>query len=227
MANSILGKVVDFEKVLENRKRFLSTLDISIDNCLCMWVLGSDGVLEADKSKVGISMKDYKKAVKVDALITNQKELYLFLLTADCAPVIIFDPVKKVLGLVHVGWKGADLEIVRKVIKKLEKKYGSKTDDLIVGIGPFASKNSFVKKNPLQKNDPRWREFLNKVEGEYEVDFVGFAKRQLAEGGVKKENIFESNIDTVGSSRFFSHVRDNNLPLAQQGRFACVAGIKG
>ena len=192
-----------------------------------MWVLGEDGVKVADPKSVGVSMKDYKKAVKIDALISNKTNLYLFLLTADCAPVILYDPLMKVLGLVHVGWKGSDLNIVGKAIKSLSNKFKSKPKDLIVGIGPAARKNSFIKDNPLQKNGPKWKGFLENVgEGKYKVDFIGLCKKQLKDSGVLERNIFDCYIDTVHDNRFFSHVREGKLPLRQQGRFACVVGIK-
>ena len=236
MANSILGKVVDFDKVLDNRKRFLSSIKVLIDTCVCMWVLGEDGVLKADEAFAGVSMENYKKAIKIDALITNQTGLYPFLLTADCEPVIIFDTSKKAIGLVHVGWKGADLEIVKKVIGRMKDEYGAVAEDLIVGIGPHASRASFVKDNPSQIDDSKWQPFLEKVIKDlperapraqgYKVDFAGLVRQQLIQSGIRKENIFESNIDTVKDSRFFSHVREGNLPLSKQGRFACVVGLK-
>lgn len=227
MANVILGKEVNSKKTLENRTRFLDKLGVDIEKCICMWVLGKDGVKVVKRQWVGASMRDYKFAVKIDALITNQKGLYLFLLTADCAPVILYDPVKSVVGLIHVGWKGADLNIVKKVIKSLSSKFKSNPKNLIAAIGPAARKHSFIKKDPSQKNDPKWKPFLEKVgPAKYKVDFVGLCKKQLVEAGIEEKNIFDSGIDTVGDKRFYSHYLDGKKHLSVQGRFACVVGLK-
>ena len=96
----------------------------------------------------------------------------------------------------------------------------------MVGIGPSAKAESFIKENPSQKEDPRWQAFLERLgKDKFKVDFVGFAKSQLIESGVPEKNIFDSEIDTVKDKRFFSHVREGNIELVKQGRFACVVGI--
>ena len=227
MANVILGKNVNFKKVLQNRKEFLSKINVDINSCVCMWVLGEDGIKEVDKKDVGYSVKDYKKAVKVDALITDRKNLYILLLTADCAPVILYDPVQKAVGVVHAGWRGADKEIVMKAIKNLSDLYGSKPEDLIVGIGPSARKDTFIKNNPKQLKDPKWKEFIKKVSGDdYKVDFVGLCKKQLNDAGVLSKNIFDCEVDTIKNKHFFSHYREKDGDINMQGRFACVVGLK-
>lgn len=227
MANVILGEKVNFSKVLQNRKNFLSKINVDINSCVCMWVMGEDGVAEVNTKDTGVSMKDYKKAVKIDALITHKKNLFVFLLTADCAPVILYDPVKEVVGVAHVGWKGADLGIVRKVIKRLSDLYELKPKDLIVGIGPSARKESFIKENPSQRNKVEWKGAIKKMSGnKYQIDFVGLCKKQLVESGVKEKNILDCGIDTVKDGRFFSHYRDNDEDIEKQGRFACVVGLK-
>lgn len=227
MANVISGGKVDFNKVLENRKNFLSKINVDINSCVCMWVKGEDGIAEVNTKDFGISMKDYKKAVIIDALITDKKNLYIFLLTADCAPVIIYDPVNHAVGLVHAGWKGVDLGIVRKVIKRLSDLYESKPENLIVGIGPSARRDSYIKENPAQEDDLKWKGFISTLEnGKYQIDFVGLCKKQLVESGVKVKNIFDCEIDTVKDNRFFSHYREKSMDIGKQGRFTCIVGLK-
>ena len=98
-----------------------------------------------------ISKKTSGKRIKCDAVITSQKKIPIGVLTADCAPIIIFDPKKTIISVVHAGWKGAFKEVVKKVINFLEKK-GSNIKDLIVVIGPCISvKNYEIKKDFLKK----------------------------------------------------------------------------
>jgi YfiH family protein len=215
------------KQVINNRKKFLGKLDISIDDCVASWVTHGDIVVVADEKLKGISMWDYKKAVRVDGLVTAQKGLFLFLLIADCLPVILYDPKKEVIGVVHVGWKGADINIANEAIKKLGDKYRVEPSNLVVGFGPAALKDSFIKESPSQIDDPMWQVFLEEVGNDkYKVDFVGLCKKQLLNAGIKENNILESGIDTVKDKRFFSHHRDSGKDLRKQGRFACVVGIK-
>lgn len=71
-----------------------------------------------------------------DALITNERNVGIGVFTADCVPVLIYDPVKEIVGAVHSGWRGTANLIVLKTIKKMKNEYGVNYKDLIVYIGP-------------------------------------------------------------------------------------------
>ena len=64
------------------------------------------------------------------------------ILTADCSPILIFDYKKKIIAVVHAGWRGAYKQIVIKVLKKFIK-LGSKKKNIIVSIGPTISQNNY------------------------------------------------------------------------------------
>jgi len=227
MANDILGNILNTSEVISNRERFLSKNKIDMEDVVCLWVQHGHDVVVADDRTAGDSMRDYNHAVKADGIITNEEGLSLFLLVADCLPVIIFDPLKEVVGLVHVGWKGADINIAGKAVEKMISEYRIDPKDMIVGFGPAAREDSFIKEKPSQDTDPKWKPFLEKIDGgKYKVDFVGLCKRQLQDVGILESNIFDCGIDTVKDKRFFSHVREGKLPVDKQGRFACIVGLK-
>ena len=102
----------------------------------------------------------FKSKPKVDAVITNQKNLPIAILTADCVPILICDSQKKIIAAIHAGWKGSYKGIVDKVIKFMVKK-GSKPKNITAVIGPSISidnyevqndlKNKFLKKNKRNK----------------------------------------------------------------------------
>lgn len=221
-------------EVFENRKRFLKNLGIKPGSCVSLMGQHGDKIVVVDKNYAGRGLKDYKQALKdykqalrVDGLITKEKGLYLFMLAADCLPIIFYSPKKEIVGIAHAGWRGADNKIAVKAVKKLEKEFGCIASDLIIAFGPAALGNSYIKGNPSQKSSSDWKPFLEKINGnKYKVDFVGFCKQQLIEVGVKKENLFESTIDTIKDSRFYSHYRDSKVESGDSGRFACVVGLK-
>ena len=72
-------------------------------------------------------------------------------MTADCAPVFIYDPVNNLISALHAGWKGAYKQIISKTLKKFKSR-GSNLNDLIAVIGPCIGKNNYeVKKDFLNK----------------------------------------------------------------------------
>ena len=72
--------------------------------------------------KIFFVNKISKKKLFGDGLITNTKQLAIGILTADCAPILFFDPKKNIIGAVHAGWKGAHKKIVKKMINCFKKK---------------------------------------------------------------------------------------------------------
>lgn len=75
----------------------------------------------------------------VDTLITNEKGVPLAIRTADCAPILIYDPQQELLALIHAGRKGTELQITRKTVLILKESFDSNPKDLIVKIGPCIS----------------------------------------------------------------------------------------
>lgn len=73
---------------------------------------------------------------KTDALITDQRGVYLAITAADCSPVFLFDPVKQVIALVHSGWKGTLLAVVPRAIDRMVEDFNCSPTDIIAYIGP-------------------------------------------------------------------------------------------
>jgi len=214
-------------QVMKNRRKFLSGLGISMDNCVFMSVQHGDTISEVDENSKGLGVYTFESALLNDALITNIPNIYPVLLVADCAPIILYERERKALALVHVGWKGADLKVIPKSIDMMKKIYNISLDKLVAGIGPAIRKNSYIKKDPQQKNYPEWESYLKRIgKNKYEVNFVGYAVNQLIDSGVLEGNVFDSYIDTFHDDRFYSLTYESNLSLLDQGRFACVVGLK-
>ena len=92
----------------------------------------------------------FKSKPKADAIITNQINLPIAVLTADCVPILISEKKLKLVSAIHAGWKGAYKGIIGKVIKFMIGK-GSQTKDLTVAIGPAISVDSYEVKDDFKK----------------------------------------------------------------------------
>ena len=91
-----------------------------------------------------------KKKPKADAIITNQKFLPIAVLTADCAPILIYDDKIKMVAAIHAGWKGAFKGIINKVVNFMIKK-GCKTENMTAVIGPSISSKNYEVKEDFKK----------------------------------------------------------------------------
>ncbi|MBI5875975.1 MAG: peptidoglycan editing factor PgeF, partial [Deltaproteobacteria bacterium] len=163
-----------------------------------------------------------------DAVITNQCGVAIGILTADCVPIMLADPVKKVVGAVHAGWKGTVKTVVQKAIATMVKQFGSDKKTILAAIGPSIGQCCY-KVDEVVAKEFGGKEFIIPL---YPPFSKGESKGDLAKGGrggsgwrldLKKANlsqmvnsgILEKNIsveDFCTSCRndlFFSYRADN------------------
>jgi len=79
----------------------------------------------------------------VDALVTNVPGVAISVRTADCIPVLLYDPVHKAVAAVHDGWRGTVLRLSQKVIAFMHERYGTSASELKAVIGPGIGPESF------------------------------------------------------------------------------------
>ena len=95
----------------------------------------TDRVLIADESLAGMGVVKETAKPAADGLISNIPGMVLCVITADCVPVALLDPVKKAIGLVHSGWKGTAGLISVRALEMMRDNYGTDPADVIVSIG--------------------------------------------------------------------------------------------
>jgi YfiH family protein len=155
-----------------------------------------------------------------DALITNKPNTPIGILTADCAPILMLDDKNKMIAAVHVGWKGAYKDIIKKVIKFMKKK-GCVTQDITAVIGPCISiKNYEVKqdfKKKFLKKDKSTKIFFKKIGNKNFFNLNKYISYQLK--SLKIKNIDIINKDTFDiKNNFFSARRSISLNENDYGR---------
>ncbi|MCR5146028.1 MAG: polyphenol oxidase family protein [Clostridia bacterium] len=158
--------------------------------------------------------------VDTDGLFTNLKGISLASCNADCILLLLYDPVKKVIGNIHSGWRGTFAKITVNGIKLMVDKFGCNPADIIVCICPSIRKCHFEVgedvKNMCEEtfaytnriND--FIEYVGKDENEidkWHIDTVLITRILLADEGIKDENIYDCGIcslcnkDIVNSCR--------------------------
>ncbi|MDA7577253.1 peptidoglycan editing factor PgeF [Candidatus Pelagibacter sp.] len=163
---------------------------------------------------------NYKKKPRVDAVITNQRNLPIAILTADCAPILIYDDKTKMIAAIHAGWKGAFKGIIDKVIKFMIKK-GCKLENITAVIGPSISSKNYeikedFKKKFIKKNEKNFIFFKNKKNKLY-FDLPNYIYASLKNIKIKHIDILK--IDTFDiKNKFFSARRALKLKHNDYGR---------
>ncbi len=162
----------------------------------------------------------FKSKPKADAIVTNQKNTPIAILTADCVPILICDETTNYIAAVHAGWKGAYKDIISKVIKFMIKK-GSNPKNITAAIGPAISiKNYEVKEDFRVKfivKDKKNNKFFRAKNKKLYFDLPNYVKSCLLKNKIKK--IDSINIDTFDiNNNFFSARRASKLNHDDYGR---------
>lgn len=80
---------------------------------------------------------------ETDGLITDQNNLALMIKFADCTPIVLFDPTKKVQASIHSGWRGTVGKIAQVTVKKMVEEFDVNKEDLLVYIGPSIDQQNY------------------------------------------------------------------------------------
>ena len=156
------------------------------------------------------SQKEIKNKMSADAIVTKLSNVGIAVLTSDCVPLLFCDPQKRVIGCVHVGWKGAFNGIVENTIDKFLEK-NCRLKDLIAAIGPCINQlnyevgQDFYNKFIFQ-NEENKKFFIILNNKKYLFDIREYIGSKLVKLGIK--NIDNIEMDTFSDKEnFFSYRR--------------------
>jgi YfiH family protein len=155
-----------------------------------------------------------------DGLITNEKGLYLCARTADCAAILIYDPVHEAVGALHSGWRGTLQNIAKAGIEKMNHAYNSKPEDILAYISPCASVENYEVDYDVAGYFPD--SVIPLGNGKYLYDNKKQIFLQLIQAGLKPANIEISDVCTIADKNFHSYRRDGKAA----GRMAAYIAIK-
>ena len=179
-------------------------------------------------NKIHFIKKISKKKLVGDGLITKSKGLMIGVLTADCAPIIFFDPNKNIIGIAHAGWKGAYKKIALEMIKKF-KKNGSKLKDIIAVIGPCISQKNYEVKNDFKakfiSQSLRNKIFFKNIKNKIYFDLKSYIFQQLKNEGVDNVELIKKDTFCT-KNNFFSARRSLKNKINDYGRNISIIMIK-
>lgn len=146
-----------------------------------------------------------------DGIVTNQNEMTLMSTNADCNLILIYDPVKKVFGNIHAGWRGTFGKIAKNAIRKMKEEFDCNPKDIICCFCPSIRKCHFEVDTDVAnecikifENTGRLDEIIQEGlikngKQKYYIDTLLINKILLIEEGILENNIFDSEICSVCS----------------------------
>ena len=228
------------ENVLENRRRFQSALGVGEFPLISLMQFHSDVVNVFETAPA--------EPCRGDASVTNQPGLLLGVQTADCVPILLVDPRRRVVAAVHAGWRGTLQRIVMKAIGKMQMEFATKPVDLLAALGPAIGgccyevgtevASAFLARFPkaaewfdeLRTGDePDPLQWLTMMPPGHQppaknvyLDLRKANRAQLLDAGLSAKNIFVSDLCTAcRRDLFFSYRKEG----ARSGRLLSVIGI--
>lgn len=181
-----------------------------------------------DRGKGITKDRDYEG---IDALITDEEGIILSCFSADCVPILFYDPIHKAVGACHSGWRGTKGKILRNVVEEMRKHFSSNPAEILIAIGPSICKEQYVVSEDLalsfledypdlgeDSSSPIQRISKDK----FQLDLWDLNRRIALDCGIKEEHISISGYCTMENPElFFSH-RYSQGKRGLQGAFICL-----
>ena len=169
---------------------------------------------------------DIKNKLLGDGIVTKIKNIGICILTADCAPILLYEPNQKIIGCIHSGWKGAINGVIKNTVNKF-KELNSNIDELIAVVGPCIKKENYEVKddfyNKFTEQNSEYKNFFNKInENKYIFDLRSFVNKEISVTGIK--NIENIEKDTFSEKEFFYSYR-RSLVEKEKDYGRCISVI--
>jgi len=203
----------DYQDIYNNKGSILpakyDTLKQSfhLEQCLFLKQTHSIEGMVITHSNINISPFEHEG----DFLITDQPHVGLAILTADCLPIILYDPTKQVIAIAHAGLKGSLAEITPRVIELMKNRFDCQPEQLQAFCGPAAKWCCYQIgediANLLKQHD-NYERYLIYRHNNYYLDLAQFNTAQLEQSGVNRSTLcLDYNYCTICSSGFNSYRR--------------------
>lgn len=204
----------NIENIAENRAQLSTALDIEEEDMYVPYQIHKDKICVIDKAF--LSNSDLEKARLlhgVDALITDIRGICIGITTADCVPVLIYDPVKNVFAAVHAGWRGTLKSITATTASKMIQQWGCNPRDIRVGIAPSISAAYFEVGDEVYESfylagfDMDRISFRKQNTGKFHIDLKEANRLQLIQAGIVSAHIEVTDYCTYRDKDIFFSAR--------------------
>jgi len=201
------GCYVDRDKTIDLSKIFFmeqvhsdQVYTLTVTDVLC------EGVLNHDVSGELIQEKNILLAC--DGIVSNQKDIYLAIKTADCFPIFLYDEKKAIIGVAHSGREGTKLQIIAKIIDMMQEIYHCSTQDIICEIGPGICHQHYQVSPDLALD---FYQTLSISEVDYYLDLQKIIYETALKKLLQPQHIITNSICTFENTNYYSYRRNQIL----------------
>ena len=212
------------ENVAENYRILGDTVGFATDDIVAARQIHSDIVYRATEKDRGGCLTEGASPV-CDALITNAPGVALNVFTADCTPILYYDPVTGAVGAAHAGWRGTVAGIAAKTVRAMADTYGCDPANIRVAIGPHIGQCCFetdadVPEAVLNALGEEARPFIRTQGNKYYINLTEINSLFLRRAGILS---IESCPDCTACQpdRFWSHRRHGTTRGSQGAIILC------
>ena len=201
----------DPEAIAKNRRLLCQKLAVAEDRLIMPHQVHTTAVTQIGKTFFLLSEEIRKQVLEgIDALITNIKHVCIGVSTADCIPIIIYDPEHHAAGVVHSGWRGTVANITGGVVTSMQMAYHSKPELLKAVIGPGISLKNFEVGDEVYEafaNEGFDMDAISKKYEKWHIDLPECNRLQLMAQGLSANHIAVSPVCTYKQSDSFFSAR--------------------
>lgn len=191
--------------VIASRKHFCDLMGVPFERMVCLEQVHGANIVRVMPGDAGRGAKSQEETIPgCDAAITNDKTVVLSVRTADCAPVFFMDPVKRAIGLAHIGWRGGLHDLAAKMVQAMRIQFLSKPENILVAIGPMIRSCCYEVGQEFQKE---FKAFCQKRKNGFYLNLTGKILNGLKAQGILESHIFDSGICTVCENKRFPSYR--------------------
>jgi polyphenol oxidase len=201
------------EEVARNYERACKAIASDAGNIVFSNDEHGRNIIRVDHTFIGRGMKGENPCPKADGLTTNERNVLLSTMHADCLGIFILDIKNRAIALCHSGWRGTASRVGASALEKMAAEYGTRPSDCIAAVSPGIGPCCFEVDTPVaeafQKAYPDLDCVYKRTNGKFSVDLFKCSAAQLIEKGVDPENITLSNLCTCCErDLFFSYRRE-------------------
>lgn len=205
------GRGDERPRVVENYRRVCAALGVDMHRMVSSSQVHGDEIRKVTSVDIGKGL-DREIDYDADGLITDIPGVTLTVFGADCLTILLYDPVRRVIGAVHAGWRGTALSIVERAVERMKSDYGCRPEHILAAIGPGISRCCFETDRDVPEamekalGDAAFAFVDKKENGKYHVDLKGINSLWLNRCGILTTNIDISPDCTMcAHEKYWSH----------------------
>ena len=212
-------------RVMENRRRSFEALGRKLESQYDVWQVHGTEVVCTDAPRLADQAH-----MKADAILTDEVGVTLFMRFADCVPIMLYDPIRQAIGLVHAGWQGTVKKTAAYAVRAMQRCYCSRPQDIVAGIGPSVGAHHYevgpeVVQQVRKAFGAEAEGLLKSLNGDGEKSGVQFDLWRANQSVLEEAGVQQIEIAGICTACHLEDWFSHRGEKGQTGRFGALIGL--